>query len=841
MLTKPLPQQLISRLWLIFFALSPLACLGGIALLLRYDPNARAGLHYDRAEAIAIAQNFARSRGLDVTGWAGYCRIQKDDGRYFYYRIRKDRDIEDARRFAPEVTTRVLLVHPGRIENLEVEIAPDGRVIAFTHHSGAAEDKDSGLEVTQRIAQEAFQKRQSSGLAPSISVTPTVRDERNKSEGRIRYFAYAWPIPSLPEIQRELVISVRGDTVEGERVETKIDPKFAQAQLGTSKTSTIIFGIFYGLIVTIMVIFGVYRFAQRAQQKEVSYGRSILLAIVSAAIFIIFIFLTDVASYEQARSLQSNAPIWIGVLFGSIVYILLGLFLGLAYASGEGDIREAYPGKLTSLDALLLGRPFSRNVARAIIVGFAFGAWTLLLTQAVLAVWAQWPQYGAQMASLDMLMGRYPVFLTLYGWATFSVLAVIVGILLPLPFVLRRVHNPRWQRLLLFICAWFACMLAGLEIRPWAATLIVTIFFSIALLVSFFKYDLLTAVVAIGSLSLIESVSHLLFQPSASLRQSGIMAASIVLAVVIAAIFLAFRGREIQEDEVRPRYAAHLAERLSLQAEASAAREAQVRLMPQTLPKVSGLSLAAACRPAHEVGGDFYDFFEIEPGKIGIFVAEGGGRGLASALDIAFAKGFLMPKISGTASSNSGRDTSPTEIIRALQSRLIRIMPNEERTSFVYAVIDTTDGTLRYARFGHYPIVAVGKIESSTKAQLPQEREIRFRSGNDEEAETISITEGICYLEPGDTIMLMTDGIAKAWEREDKYAADALWHEFSENHIEATKLHTRLDESLDSLMAESSRQAARLGVEDDLTTVMVRVEDLSTPFSSLSAKEEEES
>jgi hypothetical protein len=56
--------------------------------------------------------------------------------------------------------------------------------------------------------------------------------------------------------------------------------------------------------------------------------------------------------------------------------------------------------------------------------------------------------------------------------------------------------------------------------------------------------------------------------------------------------FLSFRGISYQEGEVRPLYAQNLAERLSMQAEIGAAREVQVRLMPESLPKVAGLTLA---------------------------------------------------------------------------------------------------------------------------------------------------------------------------------------------------------------------------------------------------------
>jgi hypothetical protein len=62
-----------------------------------------------------------------------------------------------------------------------------------------------------------------------------------------------------------------------------------------------------------------------------------------------------------------------------MAYSVVGLFIGLDYESGEGDIRESYPGELTSLDALFTGRLFSQSVSRSVLIGRAIGGWTLLL------------------------------------------------------------------------------------------------------------------------------------------------------------------------------------------------------------------------------------------------------------------------------------------------------------------------------------------------------------------------------------------------------------------------------------------------------------------------------
>jgi serine phosphatase RsbU (regulator of sigma subunit) len=335
-------------------------------------------------------------------------------------------------------------------------------------------------------------------------------------------------------------------------------------------------------------------------------------------------------------------------------------------------------------------------------------------------------------------------------------------------------------------------------------------------MIAFFRFDLLTAIIGLASPTFIAFAAALMAQPSPSLRSSGTISLMIALVFLSVELFFAFKGRLYKEDEVRPVYAKHLAERLSMQAEVSAAREAQKRLMPNDLPHNSHFSIAASCVPAFEVGGDFYDLFEIEPGKLGVLIAEGGGKGLGSALSIAFAKGFLMPKILG----NRNSDDSPSEIIRGLQDRLMMRLEEGSQVGIAYAIIDATDGSLRYARTASHPAIMVGRSGSLDKLIQPEERSLRFKSNLGVE-EDVRLVEGSSPLRPGDSVVFFTDGIARDW-------AD----NGSSPQIEFAKVLTgprnglsvNLQESLAKAIKDCSKRARKRGSEDDLTAVVVRLE-----------------
>src|SRR5262245_34474592 len=80
---------------------------------------------------------------------------------------------------------------------------------------------------------------------------------------------------------------------------------------------------------------------------------------------------------------------------------------------------------------------------------------------------------------------------------------------------------------------------------------------------------------------------------------------------------------------------------------AEIAREVQQRLFPQVYPAVPGLDCAGACRPALEVGGDYYDFVTLSPTELGIAIADVSGKGIPAALLMATLRAFLRGQTIG--------------------------------------------------------------------------------------------------------------------------------------------------------------------------------------------------
>jgi serine phosphatase RsbU (regulator of sigma subunit) len=819
MLPKTILKNKTRWVWIAILALSPLAYVAGSSLLFKYDPNLKVGFTIDRRSAIEAAARFAASKGIDVTGWGSLCRVKTaNNDLRFYYGLNKGRESEIARSLAPEVVVGVRFKSPDRSESLEVELSPDGRPLGFTRNISTRREVGVMTEPAARqLAVESVKSRLSQrGVTSDVELK---LEEDAQSGVIIRKYTGKWPLTTIPELTVSSEVSIRGGVLISDRVVAEIDSTFAKSNLNSGSMLKKVFAIAYGLLIAVVLVFGVYRFVQRVRQKEISYSRIAAVTVIFAVVLSLFILLTDVATYEATSQPDGPFPDWVFILiilfFTTIAYSVGGLFMGLAYGSGEGDIRESYPGKLTSLDAVVTGRIFSQNVSRAFLVGCALGGWVLLLGNLVFLPWQGMPGYGEEFGPFDPWFGRLPWMSALMVGPIDVTLVTIIGLLIPLPFLHRRIRSRRVIISLSAIFAWLACSGAYLGFRPWAAILLMAVARAFIFLLAFFYYDLLAAIVCIAAPTLWSITLEMIEQPSRGIHDAGLISLTITAVSILIAFIFAFKGRLYLEDEVRPFYAKHLAERISMQAEVSAAREAQKRLMPDRLPSLPNLSIAACCLPAREVGGDFYDVFELEGGKVGVLIAEGGGKGLGSALSIAFAKGFLMPKILGDGLT----DNSPTEVVRGLQDRLAAMLDDEAGVGLAYVVIDAGDGTLRYARVGSRPVIMVADEKSPGELSIPEEREIKFKSGRREDAD-ISLIEGICPLSPGDSVAMLTDGIVKNWKNNKTDPGAELSKVMTNTQASDSGA---LQEALDKSVKECSKRARKQKTDDDLTVVIVKL------------------
>src|SRR5581483_6269283 len=204
------------------------------------------------------------------------------------------------------------------------------------------------------------------------------------------------------------------------------------------------------------------------------------------------------------------------------------------------------------------------------------------------------------------------------------------------------------------------------------------------------------------------------------------------------------------------------AEKRRLEEELRIAREIQMSLLPQGPVAMPGLSMAAVCAPAREVGGDYYDFFRLGERRLGVLIADVSGKGTSAALYMAELKGLML--------SLSRIHTSPRELLLAANRVMAANLDVRSFITMTYATIDLDAGTMRYARAGHTPLIFVpgsdGGGRAGARVLAPDGLVLGLNLDGGELFERL-LQEQTIPLYAGDVAVLFTDGISEAMNEAD--------------------------------------------------------------------------
>ncbi len=150
-------------------------------------------------------------------------------------------------------------------------------------------------------------------------------------------------------------------------------------------------------------------------------------------------------------------------------------------------------------------------------------------------------------------------------------------------------------------------------------------------------------------------------------------------------------------DELRAAQA-QVVEKEKLEHELAIARQMQEAILPAQLPQIEAYNFGALMVPARAVGGDFYDFFSLEGGRLGIVVGDVSDKGMPAALYMALSYSLIR--------AEAQRCDSPAETLRTVNRHLLDISSSTMFVTAIYAILEPATGSLRYARAGHpYPEV----------------------------------------------------------------------------------------------------------------------------------------
>jgi sigma-B regulation protein RsbU (phosphoserine phosphatase) len=239
---------------------------------------------------------------------------------------------------------------------------------------------------------------------------------------------------------------------------------------------------------------------------------------------------------------------------------------------------------------------------------------------------------------------------------------------------------------------------------------------------------------------------------------------------------------------------------LKLRHELDLAIKVQTAIMPKP-PKPRGvLRFAVRYRPVNDLGGDVYDFYRLDDGRLGILIADVTGHGVNSALLSAMVKGIAAPV------AMAGAD--PSRVMESLDSALEQYFPEGYFLTAFFLVIDEATGAFRYAGVGHPPAMVVGPNGSR---QLDAEAGllgIGLAIGS-------PVLEGT--LAPGESVLLYTDGLPDAMTPQDVMFGEPRIVQVLESARDAEP-----DAILDRITEEVAKHVHPGAAADDINLVLVQ-------------------
>jgi len=243
-----------------------------------------------------------------------------------------------------------------------------------------------------------------------------------------------------------------------------------------------------------------------------------------------------------------------------------------------------------------------------------------------------------------------------------------------------------------------------------------------------------------------------------------------------------------------------LRDKLSLKSDLEIARQIQFGLLPFAPYVAADLHVETAMRPANTVGGDYFDLIDLGEDRLAVVIGDVAGKGMPAALLMALLQGSLRTLITA--------GLRGADVVSKLNAHLCANIPSNRLVTFFYGELDRTTGMLDYVNAGHNPPFIL-------RADGPSERlaPTAMALGILPEA---SFELFAAELEPGDRMLLYTDGITEATNPRDEEYGDARVELWLRDHRGADGRAL-----IEGLVEDVVRFASPVRPRDDMTLMSV--------------------
>lgn len=239
-----------------------------------------------------------------------------------------------------------------------------------------------------------------------------------------------------------------------------------------------------------------------------------------------------------------------------------------------------------------------------------------------------------------------------------------------------------------------------------------------------------------------------------------------------------------------------------LERELQLAREMQSSFLPQEIPQLPGWEFAVRWQPAREVAGDYFDFIPVGKNSLGLVIADVTDKGAPAALFMVFTNSIIRGSVHPT--------MPPAESIQNANRLICDKSPNAMFVSLVYALLDIETGETNWVNAGHNPPLYYNQAGDTFQQLMPTGMVLGI------EPDAV-IQQRSFTLQPGDFLLLYTDGLIDAIDSEEQAFGMARLEQlvFDNRHEPAEEIVSRLESAV-------GEHTGEITPFDDITIVLVR-------------------
>lgn len=480
----------------------------------------------------------------------------------------------------------------------------------------------------------------------------------------------------------------------------------------------------------------------------------------------------------------------------TLLWLILLLLTTPLVALNDSLVRQRWPDKINTFDSLLRGNIRLRPVGRAVLQGLSIGLGTLGVSSVLNAALVSYGGYTHRIF-ITPLSGSVA-----FVWATFCALgqALVLGFVTLFVATLISLKFRTRYAVILTGLVWVILLTSTSE--RYSSLLNFTVFALMnagVIVYLVYRKDLLTLITAHFSLLLCVAGVELVFLGSRVYLLNGFAVFVVLGVVAYASKRIADGEQSIPVVDYVPKYIKKLKTRERIERDIEIARELQFQFLPQQLPTHSRFEIATLFNPAHEVGGDYYDFVELGSDRLGIVIADVSGKGIPAA--------FYMTMVKGIVQTQAHQEDTPADLLKQINRVVYKCTGSNIFITLFYAIIDVEQGTLTYSNAGHNPPLLMSQ-NGYTRALDIGGMVLGVMPKPDYEEETIILSQG-------DRLLLFTDGVIETTDMlGEEFGTDRLITILRQNSSSPAK-------TIEAISKELSAFSSGTPQADDTTMIIV--------------------